>query len=333
MRKRIVFNSGQVSERGTEVALFDYARSNEEILGNESICLFPRGKVFSETVNEKFNRRFNVHYFDDWREWDGLLRELGADGFYSIRYGGGQQSEELPSAVPSFIHCVFDTRRPYGTVYASISPWLNKKFRTSAPVMPHIVEKKSGAADNLRAGLGIPDSATVFGAYGGARSFSVGCARRAVFKAAAARKDLFFVFMNIEQFCESPRVLFLPGSTDIDQKQRFVNSCDAMLHARADGETFGLSVAEFFISGKPILSYDPRFDPRRKYDRAHLDMLGDECLRYSSTRQLLSLILGFRKRTVDHDSIVRTYLEPYSRERTMDTFDRLFAGRLRASFG
>jgi hypothetical protein len=194
--------------------------------------------------------------------------------------------------------------------------------------MPHIVERKSGVREDLRERLGIGREATVFGCYGGPQSFSVGCARKAVVEAAALRGDLCFLFMNIEPFCEAPNVLFLPGSTDMDEKQRLVNSCDAMLHARADGETFGLSVAEFFISGKPILSYDPRFDPRRKYDRAHLDMLGANCDRYFSKHELLDLLLGFEKRTVEQDAIASTYLEPYSRQRIMDIFDEIFVSGL-----
>jgi len=328
VKKRIVFNSGQVGERGTEVALFDYAFANEEILGNESICLFPRDKIVSETANAKFNKYFTVRYYEDWRQWDGLMRELGADGFYSIRYGGGAGSEELPSAVPSFIHCVFDTRHPYGTVCASISPYLNKKFHTALPVMPHIVERKSDAEDDLRESLGINRQATVFGCYGGRESFSVGCAQRAVAEAAGARPDIFFLFMNIEPFCEDPQVRFLPGSTDADEKQRFINSCDAMLHARSDGETFGLSVAEFFISGKPIITYIPRFDPRRRYDRAHLDMLEGACSVYSSKRELLHILLNFQKRELDEALIDVTYLKPYSRERVMGIFDELFVSRL-----
>ena len=33
----IVFHSNQLSLRGTEVAIYDYARYNEEYLGNNSI--------------------------------------------------------------------------------------------------------------------------------------------------------------------------------------------------------------------------------------------------------------------------------------------------------
>lgn len=328
MKKRIAFQSGQVSERGTEVALFDYALANERVLGNESICLFPRDRILSETANERFRRLFEVRYYDSPADWDGLLDELRVDGFYSIRYGGGFGKDELPRDIPAFIHCVFDTRRPYGALCASISPYLNKKFHTALPVMPHIVEKKSDAQDDLREALGINRQATVFGCYGGRESFSISCAQRAVAEAAVARPDYFFLFMNIDPFCEDPHVRFLPGNTDADDKQRFINSCDAMLHARSDGETFGLSVAEFFISGKPIITYMPRFDPRRRYDRAHLDMLDGACSVYSSKRELLQILLTFQKRELDESLIDVTYLKPYSRERVMGIFDELFVSRL-----
>ena len=328
MKKRIAFQSGQVSERGTEVALFDYALGNERVLGNESICLFPRDRILSETANERFNRLFEVRYYDSPADWDRLLEELRVDGFYSIRYGGGFGKDELPASVPAFIHCVFDTRRPYGALCASISPYLNTKFHTALPVMPHIVQKKSRVRENIRAVHGLGSGVTVFGCYGGKQSFSVECARKAVLEAARAGEGLAFLFMNIEPFCEAPNVFFLPGSTDADEKQRFINSCDAMLHARSDGETFGLSVAEFFISGKPIITYKPRFDLRRRYDRAHLDMLDGACTVYSSKRELLHILLNFQKRELDEALIDATYLRPYSSERVMGIFDELFVSKL-----
>jgi glycosyltransferase involved in cell wall biosynthesis len=52
--------------------------------------------------------------------------------------------------------------------------------------------------------------------------------------------------MNTHPFCEPrPNIIHLPASSDCDTKSRFIRSCDAMLHARYDGETFGLAVAEF----------------------------------------------------------------------------------------
>jgi hypothetical protein len=328
MKKRILFHSGQVSERGTEVALLDYALGNAAVLGNESVCLFPRSKIVSPSMNERFKSLFDVRYYDDPGEWDGIAEELGADGFYSIRAGGGSGREELPSRVPSFIHCVFDTRTPYGTVCAAISPWLNKRYRTRLPVMPHIVERKSAERGDLRERLGIDRSATVFGCYGGAFSFSVEAARRAVRRVARQRPDIFFAFMNIVPFCDMANVRFLPGSTDADEKQRFINTCDAMLHGRREGETFGLSVAEFFISGKPVFTYMPIFDPRRRYDAAHLQMLGDAAITYRSAGELERLLRNFRKTTVSAEVARSRYLEPFSSRRVLGIFDELFASKL-----
>jgi len=42
---KIAFHSGQLSLRGTEIALFDYARQNEDRLGNESVILSTSPKI------------------------------------------------------------------------------------------------------------------------------------------------------------------------------------------------------------------------------------------------------------------------------------------------
>ena len=38
-------------------------------------------------------------------------------------------------------------------------------------------------------------------------------------------------------------------------KVSFINTCDCMIHARTDGETFGLAIAEFSTLNKPIISH------------------------------------------------------------------------------
>ena len=38
------------------------------------------------------------------------------------------------------------------------------------------------------------------------------------------------------------------------EKEAFYRTCDAMLHARRDGETFGLAVAEFSVRNKPVIT-------------------------------------------------------------------------------
>ena len=50
--KKIAFHTNQLSIRGTEVALFQYAKYNEEILGNKSVIFtFPNRDM---SAYEKF---------------------------------------------------------------------------------------------------------------------------------------------------------------------------------------------------------------------------------------------------------------------------------------
>ena len=45
-----------------------------------------------------------------------------------------------------------------------------------------------------------------------------------------------------------------------------------MLHARKDGETFGLAVAEFSVANKPIITY------ANSKDKEHLRILNNKLL-------------------------------------------------------
>ena len=46
---------------------------------------------------------------------------------------------------------------------------------------------------------------------------------------------------------------------DLNYKVKFINTCDAMIHARAMGETFGLAVAEFSKKNKPVIFVSGHF--------------------------------------------------------------------------
>jgi Fe-S oxidoreductase len=57
--KKIAFHSNQLSIRGTEVALFQYAKYNEEILGNKSVIFtFPNKDMGAfEKFKERYEKR------------------------------------------------------------------------------------------------------------------------------------------------------------------------------------------------------------------------------------------------------------------------------------
>ena len=62
--KKIAFHSNQLGIRGTEVAMYQYAKYNEEILGNKSIIVsFPNR---DHGAIEKFRERFEVVLMEWW---------------------------------------------------------------------------------------------------------------------------------------------------------------------------------------------------------------------------------------------------------------------------
>ena len=64
MNYKVAFYSPHMSLRGTEVALYDYARYNEELLGNHSIIIsHANDKRNDETVIDKFKKRFGNDVF------------------------------------------------------------------------------------------------------------------------------------------------------------------------------------------------------------------------------------------------------------------------------
>lgn len=280
---RVGFLSNQLSLRGTEVAMLDYAVANETVLGNQSVVL-----AFADAVRdaEPAFRAAGVPivFLRAASEIDDAVERLGLDALYVIK--GGWPDDRATSRCRCCVHVVFDPRHPHGdAVAAVVSPSLNARFGTRLPVVPHVVRDPPPDGPDLRAELGIPAGARVFGRHGGADTFDIDFARRAVVDAAAADGRTFFVFMNTERFGPPmPNVVFLPGTCDRGAKAAFVRTCDAMLHARRDGETFGLACAEFARAGRPVLTW------AGSGDRAHIDALGAAAVLYHGYDDLVAAL-------------------------------------------
>jgi hypothetical protein len=318
---KIVFHSNQLSLRGTEIALYDYAFFNRKLLGNESIVVFDKNNPHNDPeVIRKFQREFTTVPYQAFTEVDSVIREHGADLLYCIK--SGKRDGKTSRVVPTMVHAVFPTSldHVHGSAYAFVSDWLacvcaNGKL-PAVPHMVHLPRLGSDVTKDLRAELNIPEEATVFGCYGGATSFDIGFVKKeAIPRALQARPDLYFVFLNIDRFIDHPRVLFLPGSSSIEYKVRFINTTDAMLHARQVGESFGLACAEFSILNKPVLTY------ARSRDRNHLLVLGERALIYSAPRELLQLLLRFDRRAMAKMNW-DAYSAHFNPERVMHLFER-----------
>ncbi|MEM6303256.1 MAG: hypothetical protein AAF744_00955 [Pseudomonadota bacterium] len=286
---RIAFYSNNMVERGTPVALYDYAVQSEALLGHESVVLYDRGFPGNNPqVIQKFAARFDLIPCDGFTDVDAHLKAQACDLLYVIK--SGKRDDLIARDVPTMAHAVFatTTRQVHGAAYAYVSEWLSQHCSAGrVPWVPHMVQIGQTDAD-MRAELGIPTDALVFGCYGGAESFDIPFVKTQVIpQVLETRQDVWFIFMNITAFADHTRLRFLPGTADLEAKTAFINTCDAMLHARARGETFGLAVGEFSLRRKPVLTFGG------SKETAHLGMLGAAAQVYHTPQALYDLIDGF----------------------------------------
>jgi glycosyltransferase involved in cell wall biosynthesis len=288
---RVAFHSNQLGIRGIEVALYDYALYNEELLGNESIIISDRNADMGALP--KFESRFKVLLYDDFlKQVPSWIDQHQVDVFYNQK--SGQYDGKVVPNAKNVVHSVFQFYQPHGDVYAYISKWLaNAMGGPTQPYVPYIVDiLKYDHNDDYREFLNIPKDATVFGYYGGPDSFNIDFAKKAVIDVAKSNKNVYFLFMNSIPFCNEPNVLFLEGTTDFEKKIGFINTCDACVHARNGGESFGLTVAEFSSKNKPVITTS--YCTVALNDLAHTDMLGSKALLYNSYDELVDILTNFK---------------------------------------
>lgn len=319
---KILFHEDELNYRGTSIAVYDYADFNEKYLGNESIIVYNKNSKTNHPLGiEKFEKRFRVHGYSDFSEVDQLIRKDNIDLFYAIKNGNidGIDTKECKSV----IHSVFKHFEPHGDVYAYVSEWLSQEMTGSKyPYVPHMVNFDSQTNEDLRTELNIPKNAKVFGYYGGHISFNILFAQKTIEKIASKYKDIYFIFMGVNPFIKKKwwksvpsNIIFLPPSSDIMMKQKFINTCNALLHARERGETFGITVAEFAIMGKPVIAF------ANPLEKAHITHLQNQAYYYNDSKDLQNIILD-----ADLTLSAKELYEKFLPHPVMDTFKKVFIG-------
>lgn len=289
---KILFHENELNYRGTSMALYDYADFNERYLGNESIIVYNNTLETNHHLGiEKFSKRFEVISYENFKEVDQFIQKNNIDLFYAIKNGNPDNINTLECK--SCIHNIFKFYEPHGDVYAYVSEWLSEEMTHGAsPFVPHMVNFENEITEDLKSQLNIPKKSKVFGYYGGAQSFNIIFAQKAVEEIASKYKDVYFLFMGVDSFIKEkwwksskPNIIFLPPSSDISFKQKFINTCDALLHARERGETFGITVAEFVIKGKPVITF------ANSPEKAHIKQMRNKAYYYQDKKELKNILL------------------------------------------
>jgi hypothetical protein len=312
---KIAFHSNQLGLRGTEVSLYNYALYNEEVLGNESVIITFEGTNLE--AKKKFSDRFET-LVEPWAKYEEVLKNKNVEYLYMQK--AGWNDGYYLNSIPTLIHCVFRGYQSHGYRTAFISDYLAEvhNYKPSLYSVPYIVNNLPKASFSLREELKIPQKHIALGYHGGADQFNISYAKKAIERVLWVRDDLQFIFLNVTPWIQHSRVHFLPGTFSMDRKAAFIEACDGMIHARADGETFGMSIAEFAVKNKPVITQG--FAP----DWAHIQMLGDTGIYYHSEKQLYCILKDYEKvveeKRKEVGSFNKNYLKYADPEYVMNKF-------------
>jgi len=287
---KVAFHSRILTERGSEGAMLDYARLNCSVLGNESVlCLPDRPEFAGNPLLRKWREEFEVIQYQDKNDLGRKLKKYRAEVLYLTK--PGPFDGFLVPGLKNCVHAQFLCDEFHGDAYAYLSSWMSRVMTGQQISFVPFFVPRFASEEDLRGRLGIPKGAKVFGRHGGWDTFNIPFVRKTVVQHARKNPEDHFVFLNTESIREAEKLTnihYLPATVDPVEKAKFLATCDAMLHARWHGETFGLAVGEFAVLEKPVITFA---DSR---ERAHLEMLGNQALLYRHADELLKILRDFR---------------------------------------
>ena len=324
--KVVAFFLRHFTERGTEVSTYNYALYNEKILGNKSIIIaynassIKRNKKFINTTKHIFQEKFKIIEINKIEEITEVIENEKISFCYIQSHGMFRdyyklENKKIWKDCITTYHYVFGPMiRQGSTNRCVLGKDLNKRFRKRIPVLPYIVEERFFNG-NFRNELKIPKNAFIYGRHGGFLTFDINFVHECIKEILNAREDLYFIFLNTKRFYEHKNIIFLERNTNIEFKSKFISTCDAMIHAREDGETFGLSVAEFSSANKPIITF------ANSIDKEHLRILGKKGILYKDKYELTKIFKTLSKETISKKDW--NAYKDYNPKMVMSTFNNI----------
>jgi hypothetical protein len=300
MRTKIAFLLDTLTYSGSTLNALQYSFGLKEFYNIDShfIIKNPQHTTHDQAALVLLRENFPTSYFSEKSLIDDLLhiyQSFPINCFYHVTQGHSAQDEALKnSGLPFLVHMTGVGHYPWGLIYAYVSEWMSEFCsRKTVPFVPHIVQLPN-TDENLRTALEIPEDSIVIGRLGGGYSWNIHFVNNVISEVVSLRSDIYFLLVNVPyfpQYFAHPRIKVF-SSFPYDQllKRKLINSCDAMLHARAEGESFGFAPAEFSIANRPVITY------AHSTERAHISILQKRGIYYESPDTLRSILLCIGKK-------------------------------------
>jgi hypothetical protein len=312
---KILFHDNSLCLFGTSVALYDYAYYCRKLFGIDCAIVYNQNHIANHNLSiKKFESEFDiVESYRDINHLQSIIHQIKPDVFFMIK--SGPYDGVISNSCKNWILGVSPRQNGiYGDKFAVASHWISQECGIK-DVVPHMVNLPDVDGD-MREELGIPKNAVVFGRNGGADTFDLDFVKKVVIDSLNFRDDIYFLFQGTNEFFKHDRIIHLPPSADLVTKVRFINTSDALLHARRLGESFGLTCAEFSSKNKPVITYS------NSPERNHIFILAEKGIYYDSYENLMNIILNFKPNEQMDWNCYRDYLpEPVMKKFKQIYFD------------
>jgi hypothetical protein len=258
---------------GTTTSLLTYARGLRSN-GHDIQIAYEKGHAWNDSdVIRRVADEFDLIPYEDFVQLQSLSPHL--DGAYFIR--AGHWDKRYFRDVRSVVHAVLPHYGPHGNFYAYVSQWLAAEMRNKWQGLhgsvrrmraqlsgcenpkdfahiPHMSDMPTPSSDP-RSEYQIPDEAFLVLNYGGSDAFNIGWARQAVGHFLNENRNAYFLAVNTEPFLHHERAIFAPPVFRAQDKADLLGTANVFLHARCEGETFGVALLEAMQVGTQVLSW------------------------------------------------------------------------------
>jgi hypothetical protein len=278
---KLFFHSDVINERGSAAAVYEYMRLCQSN-GHEVSWGYSAESPNDPNSIKMYGTQFEIIPIVSFEKFStSASKEF--DWAYFVKKGPND-GIQIPG-IPNNIHVVFQYLDPHGDNYAYVSGWLARtmarstnqflpsRLRSYFPYTPFNLDyvpfsvELPEPTNSLRRDLGIPQEAKVALRFGGMKTFDIPWVKKVLLECLDEDPNLWFLAVNTERFTTHKRAVFAPTILGAQAKSNMLGSADFVIHARRQGESFGMNILESMQAGKPILSWIGG------WDRNHVELL------------------------------------------------------------
>lgn len=302
----LLFHTGLIDDRGSIAATSEYIKGLQDE-GHTVIWAydkFHQGNRNSAILY--YSKFFNLEHYANFNEYSRSVSKRIDWAYFSKK---GLNDGFLIPNVKNAIHVMFNVYQPHGDTYAYVSKWLadasSRQANFFIPIgrskIPNPFVKREWvpfgvdmppATNSLRSEWGVPLDARVCIRLGGENTFDIPWVHKTVKKAIDNHRNFYFIGYNTNKFIDHPRAIFLPSINEKTEKSNALMSADIFLHARRQGESFGMAILEAMRLKIPVLAWEGG------WDKNHTKILHRESLYKNEIDLYHKLINGISARSV-----------------------------------